>query len=251
MRVLIVDDELAALQRLETMLQELDVEVVGAAAGGLEAIALARERAPEVVLLDIAMPEVDGFDVARHLPPPRPLIVFQTAHSEHALRAFEHEAVDYVLKPVRLERLRQALERAGRRLAGGAEPHLTPRLLDRLSRAMGEAGAAGARRRVLAQDGRGFRLLALPEIVRFTADAGEVWAETAERRFLLNYSLSQLEADTAGAFVRISRSDLVGIDRIERLQPDEDGSGKVTLRDGRSLRVSRRRMLEVRTSLER
>ena len=105
MRVLIVDDEAASRNRLAAMLEELDVEVVGVADNGVVAIAKASETHPDLVLLDIVMPEVDGFDVARHLSDPRPLIVFQTAHDEHALRAFEHEAVDYVVKPITRERL--------------------------------------------------------------------------------------------------------------------------------------------------
>ena len=94
MRVLIVDDEAAARRRLLIMLDELDVEVVGEAANGVEALEMVAERQPDVLLLDIAMPEVDGFDVAQHLVDPKPLIVFQTAYDEFALRAFEHEAVD-------------------------------------------------------------------------------------------------------------------------------------------------------------
>src|SRR5215212_7426519 len=99
MRILIVDDEPAARRRLAVMLDELDVEVVGEAAGGLEALEMARARRPDVVLLDIAMPEVDGLDVARHLDEPRPLVIFQTAFDAYALKAFELEAVDYLLKP--------------------------------------------------------------------------------------------------------------------------------------------------------
>ena len=117
MRVLIVDDEPAARQRLALLLADLDVEVVGEAANGIEALELVRERRPDLLLLDIAMPEVDGFDVVRHLPEPRPLVVFQTAYDEHALKAFDHEALDYVVKPVTRERLAQALDRARRRLA--------------------------------------------------------------------------------------------------------------------------------------
>ena len=109
MRVLIVDDESAARRRLAIMLSELDVEVVGEAKNGLEALQLVRERRPDVILLDITMPEVDGFDVAQHLPEPRPLIVFQTAFDEYALEAFDHEAIDYLVKPVMLPKLQRAI----------------------------------------------------------------------------------------------------------------------------------------------
>ena len=116
MRVLVVDDEPAARRRLALMLEELDEEVVGEAANGVEALEMARARRPGLVLLDIEMPEVDGFDVARHLPEPRPLLVFQTAYDEYALRAFEHAALDYLVKPVTLDGLRRALGRARDRL---------------------------------------------------------------------------------------------------------------------------------------
>ena len=125
MRVLVVDDEPNARRRLGIMLEELDVEVVGEAENGVEALRLNTERHPDVLLLDIAMPEVDGFDVARHLPEPRPLIIFQTAYNDFALKAFEHEAVDYVVKPVALDRLRKALERAQRRLSSDKRPDLS------------------------------------------------------------------------------------------------------------------------------
>ncbi|MDH5805642.1 MAG: response regulator, partial [Gemmatimonadota bacterium] len=111
MRILIVDDERVARQRLQIMLSELDLEVVGEAANGLDALKLIRERKPDLVLLDIMMPEINGFDVAKHMSEPKPLIVFQTAFDQYALEAFEHEAVDYLVKPVTLPKLQRAIER--------------------------------------------------------------------------------------------------------------------------------------------
>ena len=111
MRVLVVDDEVAARRRLSIMLSELDVETVGEAENGLEALKQVRERQPDVILLDITMPEVDGFDVAQHLPDPKPLIIFQTAFDEYALQAFDHEAIDYLVKPVTLPKLQRSIER--------------------------------------------------------------------------------------------------------------------------------------------
>ena len=116
MRILIVDDEAAARERLKFMLEELDVEVVGEASNGLEAIQMSDERKPDLLLLDISMPEVDGFDVAQRLADPRPMIVFQTAFDEFALTAFDHEAVDYLVKPVTLDKLERAVDRPLRQL---------------------------------------------------------------------------------------------------------------------------------------
>jgi two-component system LytT family response regulator len=117
MRVLIVDDEPHARNRLQIMLEELDVEVVGEAANGMGVLEMVESLRPDLLLLDIQMPEVDGFDVARHLPDGGPLVVFQTAHDEFALKAFDHEALDYLVKPVSLKRLSEALERASRRIS--------------------------------------------------------------------------------------------------------------------------------------
>ena len=121
MRILIVDDEAVARERLKLMLEELDVEVVGEAANGLQAIEMSSSRSPDLLLLDISMPEIDGFDVAQRLPDPRPLIVFQTAYDEFALQAFEHEAIDYLVKPVTLDLLERAIEGLAVRLLGFRE----------------------------------------------------------------------------------------------------------------------------------
>src|SRR5688500_14381150 len=142
MRVLIVDEEPNARSRLCILLEELDVELVGVAENGVQALEMARERQPDVLLLDIQMPEVDGFDVARHLPEPRPLVIFQTAYHEYALEAFEHDALDYVVKPVRKERLAQALERARGRLLGSAPSQpWDSASLSRLGAALGDQPA--------------------------------------------------------------------------------------------------------------
>jgi DNA-binding LytR/AlgR family response regulator len=239
MRVLIVDDEPAARRRLAIMLDELDVEVVGEAANGVEALELVPQRRPDVLLLDIAMPEVDGFDVARHLDAPRPLIVFQTAYDEYALKAFEHEALDYVVKPVTLQRLDQALDRARRRLEGAARPAFTQDLIDRLQAAVAR-GAPARRPRLLVRDGTGHRLLPLGEIVRFTADAA----------FSTDYTLTELEQRTAGAFIRPNRSELLNVDRIVRIESGGDGSAELTLAGGERVHVSRRRAAEVRRVLQ-
>lgn len=250
MRVLIVDDEPAARRRLSIMLEELDVEVVGVAANGMEALDLTAERAPDVLLLDIAMPEVDGFDVARHLPEPRPLIIFQTAYDEYALEAFEHEALDYVVKPVTLERLDRALERARRRLEAKGRPALDPGILERLKSALGEGAAAVRSPRLLVRDASARRLLPFADVRRFFAHEGAVLAETADARYLTDYPLAELEDRTAGAFIRANRSELVNIDRIEKITPGGDGSATLSLAGGDQVRVSRRRAAAVREALE-
>jgi DNA-binding LytR/AlgR family response regulator len=247
-RVLIVDDEAAARARLARMLEELDVECAGEAESGVRALEQVRALRPTLLLLDIAMPEVDGFDVARHLPEPRPLIVFQTAHDEHALRAFEHEAVDYIVKPVTLERLAAALERARRRLQRADDSTLSSELLQRLQ---AELGAAARRPRILVRHGSGHRLVALRDVARFCAEQGLVEVHASGERHGCDYTLVELEARTAGEFVRASRSELVNLAHVERIASNGDGSARLTLRDGSTVRVSRRRATTVRLALDR
>lgn len=247
MRVLVVDDEPNARKRLGIMLEELDVEVVGEAGDGVEALQLVRDRQPDVLLLDIAMPEVDGFDVARHLPEPRPLVIFQTAYHEYALRAFEHEALDYVVKPVSLERLKQALERAQRRLQTDRRVDFSSDLISRLTSALGESARTA---RVLVNDGTGHRLLAYREINRFETDEGRVFAHTDRARYSCDYTLNELEERTAGSFVRASRAELVNLERVQRIDAAGDGLALLTLADGSRVHVSRRRVADVRRVLE-
>ena len=247
MRVLIVDDEPNARRRLGIMLEELDVEVVGEAENGVEALRLTQERQPDVLLLDIAMPEVDGFDVARHLAEPRPLIIFQTAYHEFALKAFEHEAVDYVVKPIALERLRKALERVQRRLESDKRPDLSVDLIAKLTSAIGESTRTA---RVLLNDGTGHRLIPYREVSRFVADEGRVVACSDSGRFFCDYTLNELETRTAGSFVRASRAELVNVEKIHRIESAGDGLAVLTLTDKTRVNVSRRRVLDVRRALE-
>ena len=244
MRILVVDDEPAARRRLALMLEELDEEVAGEAANGVEALEMARERRPDVVLLDIEMPEVDGFDVARHLPDPRPLLVFQTAYDEYALRAFEHAAIDYLVKPVTLDGLRRALGRARERLSSPALPGLDGEVLRGLRSTV--RGNAPRRPRLLVREGKGHRLAPFDEITRFEAEEGVVFAHLAggEKR-LTDYTLAELEERAGEAFVRASRAELVNAEAVERIVRNGDGSATLGMRDGATVHVSRRRAPDV------
>ena len=247
LRVLIVDDEPAARSRLRRLLEDLHVETVGEAANAVEALDHVTTLGPNVLLLDIAMPEVSGLDLARHLLEPRPLIIFQTAHDEHAVAAFEQEAIDYLLKPVTRDRLGQALERAVRRLAGGG---LGPgsEALGRVQRAA--LLSAAPLRRLLVRAGAGHRLISVREIARFTAEEGLARAVVSSATFLTDYTLADLEQRLGRGFVRASRGDLVNVDWIEGLASDGDGSATLTLRDKSRVHVSRRRAATLRRALE-
>lgn len=249
MRVLVVDDEPAARRRLALMLEELDEEVVGQAANGVEALEMARERRPDLLLLDIEMPEVDGFDVARHLPAPRPLVVFQTAYDEYALRAFEHAALDYLVKPVTLDGLRRAVGRARERLETPASAAAPVDETDAEALRGVRASLpvqAPRRRRLLVREGKGHRLVAFEAITRFTADEGVVFAylDGGEKR-LTDYTLAELEERAGDAFVRASRGELVNAEAVERIVRNGDGSATLGLRGGATVHVSRRRAPDV------
>jgi two-component system, LytTR family, response regulator len=250
MRVIIVDDEAAARQRLVRILAALDVTVAGVADNGLDALELAARERPDVILLDIEMPEVSGLDVARRLSHPRPLVIFQTAHDRYALEAFEREAIDYVLKPVTHERLADALARAARRLAERRpSPVVTARLAERLAAAVPHAGTRPPRR-LLVRYRAGHRLLPVAEIERFHAEDGLVYAVTAAASFAADDSLRLLERRLAGLYVRIGRADLVSIAHVDRLASNGDGSATITMKDGTTVRVSRRRAAGVKRALE-
>lgn len=229
MKVLVVDDEAPARRRLVRMLGRLGgVEVVGEAADGEEALALARRLAPDLLLLDIDMPEMDGLELAEV--PDLPPIVFTTAHAEHALRAFEVAAVDYLLKPISRERLAEAIDRARARV--GAAP-------------VGPGGPV----RVTARSGSTVYVVDAAEITRFHAE-DKVTVFTHEgRELLLDESLSSLEQRLAAhGFMRTHRAELVRLSAVRALHT-EDGSTSVELRDGSRAAVGRRMVAELKRRL--
>jgi DNA-binding LytR/AlgR family response regulator len=254
MKILIVDDEAHARRRLAELVEEiaaeydgLALEIVGEAASGVAALDLVRDRRPDVVLLDIAMPEVDGLDVVRHLPEPRPLVIFQTAYEHYALEAFDHQALDYVVKPVRKDRLARALERARDRIAT-VQPTVADVSLDQIGTALGHSRVRPAR--LLVRDGAGHRLLAVRDVIRFSAAEGLVRAVTARESAVTDYTLAELEARLGTDFVRVSRGDLVHIVHVARVLGNGDGSATLVMRDDARVHVSRRRAAEVRRALQ-
>jgi two-component system response regulator AlgR len=256
LRILVVDDEPPARARMAQLLRDcaprIALEVVGEAGGGLAAIALAAECSPDVVLLDISMPDMNGIEVARHLAQGAspPAVIFVTAYDEHALRAFEVQAIDYLLKPVRAERLLAALERAARALPRAARPEALAAL----------AQGMGAARTHLTVSERG-RLVLVPvaDIVYLRAELKYVTIRTAEREHLTEEPLTGLETEFGERFVRIHRNSLVArsaITGFERVRPrpggeEEGGVGEghweVLLRGiPERLAVSRRQWAAVR-----
>jgi DNA-binding LytR/AlgR family response regulator len=245
LRALVVDDEPVARRRLVRMLLRMgDVEPVGEAGDGAVALERIRALAPDVVLLDIRMPGIDGMTLATR-DEPLPPIVFTTAYEEHAVQAFEAAAVDYLLKPVSEERLREALERVRSRLRSDDSRRLAPLLQDLLSEARPP--------RIAARRGTMTRLFDAREIARFRArDKYTSFLHSGEG-FLIDDSLASLEQRLAPwGFLLVHRAELINLACVKALR--DTGRGWVAeLSDGQTVAVSRRRIhtLEERLGLAR
>jgi two-component system, LytTR family, response regulator AlgR len=244
MRVVVVDDEPLARERLRRLLAEFPgYEVVGEAGDGDEALTVIRAQNPDLVLLDIRMPGTDGLQVARVLAEDKtpPAVIFTTAFSEHALSAFDASATAYLLKPVRKEKLREALQRARR-----------PSRATRLE--VERADAARPKREfVLATTREGLVRVPAEDIVYFLADQKYTTVHHLHGEVLIEESLKTLEQDFAPWFLRIHRKALVAtrfILALERGKPDDEEHHLVRLRHAtEALPVSRRRLSEVRRFL--
>jgi two-component system response regulator AlgR len=235
LRVIVADDEPLARQRLRAQLADLAdsfaVTVVAEAATGEAALAKAATVPADVILLDIQMPGITGLEVAQHMAhhiaslPQAPAIIFVTAHDEHALRAFELRAVDYLLKPVRLSRLKEALSRLP-----GSQQKPSPQ--------------APQRTHFVAQERGRIWHIPVTDVLYLRAEQRYVTARTREREYLLDESLAKLEEELVEAFLRIHRNCLVARRHLlgfKRVQDAEGGHWNAMLRDWpETLPVSRR-----------
>ena len=257
LRVLIVDDEAFARQRLRRLLaEESDVEVVGEAANGREAIALITTHNPDVVLLDVQMPRVDGFGVLRGLDGPAPLVIFVTAFDEHAVAAFDVHAFDYILKPVDPARFTDAIARARAQIAQTTAADRHAQLVAFLD-ASPNAGAPrdtvpGTAESAAPTSGRQplDRLLVKEEGKMYFVPVVEIdWIEafgnyarlhTGPRTHLIRETMATLErALDTRKFARIHRSTIVNLDRIKQMDLWGSGDYMVRLADGTQLKLSR------------
>jgi two-component system response regulator AlgR len=237
MRILIVDDEPPARDRLKRLIEELDgCECAGEAGNGTEAISLVSRLAPDVVLLDIRMPGMDGVEAAQHLSrlEEPPAVIFITAYDEYALRAFDAQAVGYLLKPVRKERLADTLQRAARL----TKPQLV---------ALARHAAPAQRRTHLSVRLRGeLRLIPVEDVLYFLADQKYVTVRHVAGQELIEESLRSLEEEFAPDFVRIHRNALVAARHIASIERSGEGQYAVRLRGhDAELPISRRLATEV------
>lgn len=248
-RVLIVDDEPLARRGIRARLAPArDVEVVGECAGGREAVRAIRELAPDLVFLDVQMPGVDGFGVIGAVGTAEmPVVVFVTAYDQHAIRAFEAQALDYLLKPIDDERFERALERARRRIGERREGALGRRLAAVLAEAgAAEPAAVTSERaappvdRFLVKKGGRVILVPAEEVDWIEAASDYVRLHVGHESHLLRETMSRMEEQLdPRRFVRIHRSTIVNVERIRELHPHFNREYVVVLRDGTELKLSR------------
>lgn len=239
-RVLIIDDEPLAREKIREFLQDDPaIEVVGECANGREAIAALKKSAPDLLFLDIQMPEMGGFETLEAMRAVRlPLVIFVTAYDQYAVRAFEFHALDYLLKPFDRERFDAALARAKTQLQPGANGDLDQRILSLLEDL--KAGTKYLERLVIKTGGRVF-FLSVEEINWIEAEGNYVRVHTDKGSYLLRDTISSMEEQLdPKKFLRIHRSAVVKIDRIQELQPWFHGEYRVILQGGVELMLSRK-----------
>jgi two-component system LytT family response regulator len=237
--VAIADDEPLARERLRGMLgSRPECDLVAECRNGAEALDVIARLQPDIVLLDIKMPALDGIEVAEAIAAYRPAIIFVTAHDEFALRAFDVSALDYVLKPVDQSRLNVALDRAQQRRSGGADDRdIDPGLLDFLETLRAERSYA---RKFLIRGPRDLYFVRAEDVEWADAQGNYVRLHAGAKHHLLRQSFSQFEASLdPRIFARIHRSTIVNLEQIDRLATHGHGEYIVTLKNGARLTASR------------
>lgn len=238
-KALIVDDEALARSRLRKLLAgEADVEVVGESANGPEAIAFIQEHRPDLVFLDVQMPEVSGFDVLRALLPGTwPLVVFVTAHDEHAIKAFEVQAVDYLLKPTTQARLHDAVQRALKHLQSRDAAALNSRVEALLGTTKSENAYPS---RLAVKSGDRTVFVKMDDVDYIEAAANYAILHTGAQNHILRETLTNLEARLSPKqFFRVNRSAIVNLERVKEVQPALRGEHVVILKNGKDLALTR------------
>jgi two-component system LytT family response regulator len=249
-RTLLVDDEelaRSALRRALNAAPEFEgFEIVGEAANGVEALEAIEEHRPDLVFLDIEMPGFGGFEVIQQLSNV-PAIVFVTAYDEYAVRAFEANALDYLLKPVQPDRLQRALGRIRQRFAARSAERSREQDA-RIAEIV--AHRSGPLKRLAARRGKRIVIVLLREIVRIEIEDKLVFACTAKERLSLEKSLGELETMLQPVgFLRISRSELVNLEMVRELAPYFSGTWRVKLANGEERDVSRERAKQLKEAM--
>ena len=237
-RTVIADDQPMARERLTALLsEEPDVQVVAACASGAEAVTAIERHRPDLVFLDMQMPELDGLGVIAAVGPERmPSVVFVTAYDEFALRAFDVHALDYLLKPFGRQRFQKALDRARDHLSRERAGDLARRLL-----ALVEEGrpAQPRRERLMVRSGARVVFVDVQHVDWVAAEGNYVRLHVGDESHLIRETMHAVEARLGSKFVRIHRSRIVNTDRVQEMRITSSGEYELMLRTGRTLRVSR------------
>jgi len=249
MKTLIVDDEPIARRVLREELELLPgIAVVGEAADGREALRQIANLEPDLVFLDLQMPVMGGFEVVRGLEGRSlPVVVIVTAFDQHAIQAFEAGAIDYLLKPIRQERLRKAVDRA-RKLRG--RPRAIAENIAKIATAPDESQAARGRR-IVGKSGSEYFLLDPNDVLAFQAEGELVWIITAKHRFLAAQSLRTVESRLEKSqFQRVHRNAVVNVNHVRKMSPLTSQRWLLTLTNQQQLIVSKRQAHNIRTILQ-
>lgn len=244
-RTIIVDDEPPAREAVRSLLaSDPDIAIISEHADGRSALDAIRTTRPELLLLDIQMPELDGFGVLRQLEPDEvPVVVFTTAYDQHALRAFEVHALDYLLKPFNDGRFHEAIARAKQQVQQARLGALSGQLRTLLAGAAAPGTSASAEpylQRLVIKSADRATILNVDDVNWIDADGDHVTIHAGRDRHQLRETMKRLEQQLDPArFVRIHRSTLVNVDRVKALQPYFRGEYVVVLQDGTSLKLSR------------
>jgi two-component system, LytTR family, response regulator len=231
-RTLIVDDEPIARQVLREQLEVFpEVEIAGEAENGPEALRKIAEIQPDLVFLDLQMPVMGGFELVQKLAGPAPVIVIVTAYNEHAIRAFEAGAIDYLLKPVSEQRLKKAIDRVRGVAGAGRNPSRT--------------------RKVVGRSGGEFVLLELDEVLAFQAEGELVWIVTASQRLLATQTLRSIEERLGkDQFQRVHRNAIINVNHVRKLSATTSQRWLITLSNAMQLVASKRQAHNIRKMLK-
>lgn len=245
LRVFIIDDEVLARQRLRSLLERISsadlgcsVYVAGESGDVTEAVAIIQEAAPDVLLLDIEMPGLDGFDLVELLGENRPFIVFVTAYDAYALEAFEIHATDYLTKPVRLSRLTSCLQRIRALLTAGS------------TTSSSSGREPSPLRRISAHSSTGIEVVELHQVQHFETEGRLVYVHFGNRKKRVEFTLDELENQLPyDDFLRIHRSIIVRTACISRIEPWFSGNWRAIMENGTQLTIARRRVRRVKQAI--
>lgn len=245
MKAILVDDEPLARKRMQSLLEHIEgaPELVGEFGSARLALEFINKEMPDVVFLDIQMPGLDGFDVISLLQEPRPYIIFVTAYDEYAIKAFEVHALDYLTKPVRIERLKKSIERLNEinLLKKEQKVALDEVLKERESKPL---------QVLTAKKGRNIHVLDINEVYSIEAEDKLIYAFSEDKKYRIDLTLDKLEARLPdNRFIRAHRSALVNVKYVKELIPWFSGTYELKLVNEKTIKISRRRVKEVKSAL--